>query len=489
MHFPSSMLVRSFALDHHQLVPVEVELTLWPGLPSIQFVGLPDQQIKESAWRIKSAIKAQGFEFPKARQILINLRPNNIKKSSEGIELAVAVAYLMETGQISSLSDELLRRRYFYGSLGLDGQVHTTTNLPFLSGLSDEEIEFLTGMGSFIPPFQNWSCLGISHLGDLKKELVFSKVTSCPKWERPKLDPNCHWTREEAEFLKRASVGGHHVLLAGPAGSGKTSLAKALHGLLPTPRHYHFRGPSWNGREPHWRALCEPHHSVTRRALLGGGSDLSEGELTRANGGILLLDEFLEFKHEVIESLREPLESGVIHLARGSRSQTLPAQVQLVATTNLCPCGHWSPGEPQRNCRFTLKRCRSYGERFSGPLLDRFQLLFFMNKRKANSVKHRDIPSEALLEPIEKALAFQSSREQQKGNSMLHWEDFRKNDQEILTSNLLPERIVSERRRLAILRVARTVADLKSHEKITPLDLQEGIQWAYVNFERLSQWD
>jgi magnesium chelatase family protein len=477
------MLIRSFVREAQRLIPIEVELTLWPGLPIIQFLGLADQQIKESALRIKSAIKAQGFEFPRSQQILVNLRPSHFKKTSQGLELAVALAYLLESEQISFYTAEDFSKLYVYGSLGLNGEVQAPDDLALVRGL--ESALLLTGAGAVPNPVEGvFQIARLPALSDLRNPLQFTSAAKVKQWRRPPLSSDLLWSEQEAELLAVAAAGEHALLLAGPAGSGKTSMAKFIHQILPVPNI------SLSCHEDSdWRPLVQPHHSTPLRAMIGGGSDLSFGEISRAHHGILLLDEFLEFESKVIEALREPLEEGVIRLARGSRKVELPAHFQLLATSNLCPCGSWSPGKVRTSCRFTLQRCKSYGQRFSGPLLDRFHLLHFTVAAKVNNQTARKISAVEVLEKVENATENRILRGQLDSNTYVPIIELERLEQKILKAELFPEQMGSRRRRNATLRVARTLADLDAASQIQIPHLQKALQWTYVNFNQISQWD
>jgi len=479
------MLIQSFFSENRRLVPMEVELTLWPGLPCIQFVGLPDQQIRESALRIKSAIKAQGFQFPKAQQILVNLRPNTMKKSSQGLELAVALAYLIESGQIPVPSEETLKNTFVYGSLTLAGEIRAPLDLPSLGKKMAPGSQLITGLVEDPRSCPTMDYAGLPSLQSLNSNWNFRRPRNFPLFVRPPLDEEFRWTESEAHFLQLAAVGGHHALLAGPSGSGKSTMAKVIHQLLPMPAVEEEILPNEN----FWRPLARPHHSVTLRGLIGGGADVQVGELTRASGGVLLLDELLEFRSEALESLREPMESGEIHLSRGEVSRTLPTRFQLLATTNLCPCGKWIPGVTRSYCRFTLSRCRSYGSRLSGPLLDRFQILHFVFAQWGSKMETRHVKTSRLVRRIEQATEMRLKRGQRLLNAHIGMEELRAHDQGIIVANLLPESLGSERRRLATLRVARSLADLAGEVRIRPEDLQKALHYTYNNFHSLGRWD
>lgn len=469
------MILRSFAYDGNSLVPIEVELTLWPGLPVIQILGLPDQQIKESTARIKSAIKAQGFRFPKSQQILVNLRPNSLKKNSSGVELAVAVAYLLETKQIK-IEEKSLQNLFVYGELNLSGDVFEPKDFQ-KTFYQDTEAQLITGAP--LTP-QSFCAVRkkaqISSLSQLRASLEFINTENKMNYIRPKTFDSLLWTVEQAELLAVVAAGEHHALFVGPGGVGKTTMATAVHQLL--------RPPTSGSNE--WRPFVRPHHSLPPKAMIGGGTQALGGEITRAHGGILFLDEFLEFESEVIENLREPIEEGVIRIARGSISRTLPAEFQMLATSNLCPCGNWTPENNLiKTCRFTKRKCRSYAERFSGPLLDRFHLVSFIKQTFAT----RDVSTERILCRIQEAEEFRKQKGRTETNSKIPIGVLEKEIEKSSLLHLLPRFGQSERRRIAMLRVARTLADLDLESQILPRHLQKSIDLTVNNFERLSRWD
>jgi magnesium chelatase family protein len=244
-----------------------------------------------------------------------------------------------------------------------------------------------------------------------------------------------------------------HVLVAGPQGSGKTTWARALHALSAVPDRAQAlaRADLLGDAELdlRWRPCEQPHHSITAQALVGCGFPLQPGVITRAHGGILLLDEFLEFPAAALEALREPVESGIIELARRGWRRRLPAKFQLVATTNLCPCGKLNPERRnQHSCPHSLVRCRSVCERLSGPVLDRFDMMIFSHKWQQRS--SRSVRLHTLLLKLDELDQFAVGRPQAPARLPEHWD-------------LLD---LSHRRRQSLLKVARGLADLDGETKI-----------------------
>ena len=488
-------LIHSYVKDNEGLRPVTVELTLWPGLPNIQFMGMPDQMIRESALRIKSAIKAQGFEFPKTHQILVNLRPSYFKKTSQGLELAIAVAYLLETQQIPGIEEFLKSDFSVYGELTLGGQVQAPDDYArvcshyFSKGRSPNPKLLMGGEprpGTPVPERPHEIRM-LRELSELRADLP-SWGTSTPlKWERPSLNGDHLWSETEAKLLSVMAAGAHSALLAGPAGAGKTTLATALHRLMPEPTSLPIFAQLGESGAPLWRPYVRPHHSTPLRAMIGGGVPPRPGELTRAQGGLFLLDEFLEFQSVVLESLRQPMEDHVVRIARGGVARDLPCDTQFLATTNLCPCGQWTPQQPKPFCRFALKKCRSYAERFSGPLLDRFEIAYILNRKQKD---HRVFAESEILIRIEKAGEYRmKSRGQNEPNAKVPLRDLETTMDPFLRKEMMPQTWTSLRREKACLRVARTLADLDSSEKIELSHIKQALEWTHSNFSKLSQWD
>ncbi|MBX3040970.1 MAG: ATP-binding protein [Bdellovibrionaceae bacterium] len=467
------MIVHSLIRHQDRLVPAEVEVLLLPGLPQIHVLGLPDQVIKESLHRVKSALRSQGFEWPKARQILVNVRPVDRRKSSRGLELAIAAALIWETAQRSA---PLFQKGFYvYGELTLSGEVLEPEDLA-RDFLFEEGDLVLTGQGSEARGFARNRILTLADLDRPVRQEV-----SGPLYEvrRPHEGLTKKWTEEEAKTLGVVALGEHHWLLAGSSGGGKTTLARALRDYLTEPTAQDLR----EGKiMDHWRPWVAPHHSLSVTGATGGGVPPRPGEISRADRGILFLDELLEFHPGVQEALREPVEAGTIRLTRGFRTQTYPARLQLIGTTNLCPCGRWAPGQ-KVDCGMSLRRCRSNLERISGPFFDRFEILTFV---RAANPQQRIISGQEILDRVEHSRRWSRERRGElKAREMT--------TEQILEQVPTPWRIElqegrlfpSERRRLATLRVARSLADWDQSPDIRSAHLEESLRWCFKNFERL----
>ncbi|MBC7742453.1 MAG: ATP-binding protein [Bdellovibrionaceae bacterium] len=390
------MKLKSLIQNRNRLEIADVEIEFIPGIPQIHFLGLPDRQIKESFYRIKSALKNSGYKFPVTSQMIVNIKPNHLRKSSRGVELAVALGLLLKTEQIAP--DSLSPDWIIYGELGLDGTVYEPTDLggeltyfkneTFLSGRKSE-----TSQSSLNRIFR------LSQIKDF--EISTNENELCENFfTRPKEGLERFYSEDEAEFIFLTATSQSHALLAGDSGAGKSTLARSLLSFLPVPTDTEVG--RWHQA---WRPLVAPHPSITPAAFLGGGQNLYEGEVERVQGGLLLMDEFLEYDPEILESLRGPMTGEKLRLARGSANREIESNFRVIATTNLCPCGKWTPLKKNLSCRYSRLRCTRYLEKLSGPILDRFGLLFF-----TAPVRERKISGYKVYERIEamnKLLSFE----------------------------------------------------------------------------------
>ena len=460
----------SFVKEGFFFTPVEIQVSLLPGLPEVKFTGLVDMAIKESATRLKSAFKKRGFSWPSKQQIIINLSPAYIKKSSPGMDLALAAAILYKTGQID-LSYYNSSSLYFYGELDLEGKVLTPQDWKFLPSKGKILI-----LGSLEEENYKQTIYSVENL----KELFSAKECPSKNWterlQAPDM-PNISFSKPASDILKICSAGEHPLLLCGSAGSGKSTLAEHIYYLLSKPNQRAFeQAEQILNLSQKWRAFINPHHTTSPLSMIGGGSPLFLGEISKAHGGMLLLDEYLEFHPKVQEALREPLEKGEIRLVRRGQCMVFPSQFLLVATSNLCPCGDYEPNKPV-SCSYSLRRCQSHLDRLSGPMMDRFDLLVFSKDwRGGKTVKLKSLKPE-----IEQAREFRlKNRSQECPNSHLELQELEKMIDK-RTSCLLPESS-SHRRKRALLRVARTLSDLKKEAQISSSSLEQALVLTIKNF-------
>lgn len=481
------MKIQSLIREQDHLIPVDVEISFLPGLPQIQFLGLPDQIIKESIHRIKSAMRSQGFDFPKAQQVLVNIRPNHLKKSSRGLELAVAAGLLWETGQIPEPS---CPSPLVYGELGLSGEVFEPEDLR-RDFQGTPQILIYTGKGSFGPTSFQRACL--RQLKDLLKPEIFPASQSIHPVVRPQEGLNLFFPPRQALLLQLAALGEHSLLLAGPAGSGKSTLAKTLASLVKAPTQDDMNLILQNNKVTlsnsclAWRPVVQPHHSTSPLGLIGGGVPPFQGEISRAHKGLLILDELLEFHPQGQEALREPMEEGCIRIRRGRYSSEYPAQALVIATTNLCPCGDWVP-QVKTFCARSLRKCQSYTDRLSGPLLDRFQMVFLTQKKETGDL----ISGQDILKKLEAAWIFREERAKADLRYLQvagRWSlaELLRELSPFYQEQLFPQEFSSRRRQLATLRVARTLADLELSDCMKPEHIEEALGYTFTPFEALKR--
>ncbi|MCB9024722.1 MAG: ATP-binding protein [Bdellovibrionaceae bacterium] len=476
------MKVKSFIKHGIEWCPVEIEISFLPGLPQFQFLGLPDTALRESQWRIKSAIKQQGFQWPRGKQIIVNMRPQHIRKSSQGLEFAITCAFLWATGQVSK-SPLLPEVPWVYGEVGLQGEVYAPEDIFRAESELEGEI-LLTGKSDLPYPFT------VATIPDLKSlESIDVETVNKKHWQEAEevSVPLYSFCAVSAKLLQIIAVGEHSTLLVGPAGSGKTTISESLAFLIkPLNEEEKVEVRKW-ALAMNWplqsRPFVMPHHSTPNISMIGGGHPPVPGEITRAHRGILVLDELLEFSSVVKESLREPIVSGKISVSRRGVKKEYPADFLLIATSNLCHCGHLVPGKFM-GCRFSIHKCRSYTERLSGPLADRFQILTYSHEWK----KSTDMTLVEIKQRVQQAQEFSlKTRKQKKPNSKLKTEEVEKTFNHFLRHGGMPELKGSRRRHQAVLQVARTLADLEAKEEIHITHINEALAYTVHSFAKLQQ--
>lgn len=472
---------------------IEVEVHVSQGLPSLTIVGLAEAAVRESKDRVRSAIINSGFQFP-TKRLTINLAPADLPKDGSRLDLPIALGILIASGQIPENATDNLE---FIGELALDGQLRSVTGILSIAIACQQSGHQLilpkqnAQEASQLPQFEVFAA---QHLKDVCEHL--SKQRPIPQYQVQMpiaVDQyQCDLADVKGQLRPRraleiAAAGGHSLLFKGPPGTGKTLLASRLASILPplnmqenleVARIYSVANTVHTFGQRPFRA---PHHTASAIALVGGGSHPKPGEITLAHLGVLFLDELPEFDRKVLEVLRQPLESKEIVISRASRQMTFPANFQLIAAMNPCPCGYAFNQDVR--CQCSADAIKRYQNRISGPLLDRIDL-------------HLDVPPLQATElqdttPVENSQTVRErviqayQRQIQRQNCLNHALSPKQLEQYVVLDPQAQKIIEMAQQRLnlsarayhRVLRVARSIADLSEHSEIQTQHLTEALSY------------
>ncbi|SHF16728.1 magnesium chelatase family protein [Marinitoga hydrogenitolerans DSM 16785] len=476
---------------------VEVDINSKATQQIFKIVGMPSTAILESQKRVFSAIRNSGFTFPNGN-VTVNLAPSNIKKQGTHFDLPIAVSILLASKQLNFD----INNYYIFGEIGLNGEIRGVPGITLLlldianknkntkfiiPKENEEEAVFIKNNDVFVIE----KLIDIINIFNIEKNKMYK--ANPKKIEYEKVESSLNFSEIKGQyFAKRAAeiaaAGFHNLLMTGSPGSGKTMIARRIPTILPEMTHeemiestkiYSIYG--FLNKVINKRPFRSPHHSASTASIIGGGADSKPGEVSLANNGILFLDEFPEFRTDVIESLRQPLEDGFVTISRAKLIATYPAKFMLVAAQNPCPCGYYSDNEHECSC--SLNQILNYNKKVSGPIYDRIDIRIKVPRVKIDEmfVSSSEETSQAIKKRVEKASLIQIKR-QGKLNGKLDQKEIKKyikldSKVESFLKNGAKKFKMTGRGINRILKISRTIADLKGLEKITIEDIAEAFQF------------
>ncbi len=486
---------RTFTLDGIAARRVRVEVDVHRGLPAFSVVGLPDTAVREARERVRAALSNCGFEFP-LRRIVANLAPASLRKAGPGLDLPIAVALLVASGQ---LNWERMPRLAMVGELALDGAVR-----PVAGVLAIAEAARASGVEGIVVPAENGPEAAVVDGIEVIPVAGLGQVAALAAgdWAPARFEPlklpltpgsgapdlaDVRGQRHLRHALEVAAAGGHSLLMIGPPGAGKSLAASRLPSILPPLAPQEALDVAriasacgrLNGQPGGGRPFRAPHHTVSPAGLVGGGNPPSPGEVTLAHRGVLFLDELCEFARDALEALRAPLESGLVSITRAGVERRLPCSFMLVAASNPCPCGR---GEADPECNCAPLAIRRYQGRLSGALADRIDVLVAVRQPSAAEIGGPPgEPSAAVRARVAEA------RERQEGrlgtgrcNAEMTPAEAREfalsEDAAALLASSYSRRRLSARAHDRVLRLARTVADLAGSDAVERDQMAQALQ-------------